>query len=64
LVNGYGLSAIDVVNAINAQNIVLPSGTAKIGDREYSVQINSSSDTVEELNSISTWSTAPTAAVP
>src|ERR1051325_10744943 len=50
--NGYGLSAIDVVNAINAQNIILPSGTAKIGDREYSVQINSSPDTVEALNKL------------
>src|ERR1051325_4171224 len=50
--NGYGLSAIDVVNAINAQNIILPSGTAKIGDREYSVQINSSPDNVEELNKL------------
>src|ERR1044071_7767752 len=49
---GYGLWAIDVVSAINAQNIILPSGTAKIGDREYSVQINSSPDTVEGLNNL------------
>ena len=49
---GYGLSAIDVVNAINAQNIILPSGTAKIGNREYSVQVNSSPDTVEGLNNL------------
>jgi len=47
---GYGMSAIDVVNAINAQNLILPSGTAKIGNREYSVQVNSSPDTVEALN--------------
>ena len=47
---GYGLSAIDVVNAINAQNLILPSGTAKIGNREYSVQVNSSPDTVDALN--------------
>src|SRR5205807_8151941 len=50
--SGYGLSAIDVVNAINAQNIILPSGTAKIGSREYSVQVNSSPDTVEGLNNL------------
>ena len=50
--NGYGLSAIDVVNAINAQNLILPSGTAKIGTREYSVQLNSSPDTVEGLNNL------------
>ena len=49
---GYGLSAIDVVNAINAQNLILPSGTAKIGTREYSVQVNSSPDTVEGLNNL------------
>ena len=50
--NGYGLSASDVVNAINAQNLILPSGTAKIGTREYSVQLNSSPDTVEGLNNL------------
>jgi multidrug efflux pump subunit AcrB len=50
--SGYGLSAIDVVNAINAQNLVLPSGTAKIGDREYSVQVNSSPETVQGLNDL------------
>jgi CzcA family heavy metal efflux pump len=49
---GYGLSAIDVVNAINAQNLILPSGTAKIGNREYSVQVNSSPDTVDGLNNL------------
>jgi CzcA family heavy metal efflux pump len=49
---GYGLSAIDVVNAINAQNLILPSGTTKIGEREYSVQVNSSPDTVEGLNNL------------
>jgi len=52
VLTGYGLSAIDVVNAINAQNIILPSGTAKIGNREYSVQVNSSPDTVEGLNNL------------
>src|SRR6266480_2777174 len=50
--SGYGLSAIDVVNAINAQNLILPSGTAKIGTREYSVQLNSSPDTVDGLNTL------------
>src|SRR5258705_8974484 len=49
---GYGLSAIDVVNAINAQNLILPSGTAKIGAREYSVKVNSSPDTVDGLNNL------------
>jgi hypothetical protein len=27
--------AIDVVNAVNAQNLILPTGTAKIGSKEY-----------------------------
>ena len=34
------LAPQDVVNAINAQNLVLPSGTAKIGPTEYDVAVN------------------------
>ena len=41
-----GLSPLDVVNAISAQNIVLPSGTSKIGAFEYAVDTNSSPTTV------------------
>jgi len=37
-----GLAAIDVVNAANAKNPILPGGTAKIGSREYNVQMNGS----------------------
>src|SRR5882724_4865497 len=48
----YGLSATDVVNAISAQNLILPSGTAKIGDMEYNVLLNSSPPTVEALNDL------------
>src|SRR5271169_3727067 len=47
-----GLSPLDVVNAISAQNIVLPSGTSKIGAFEYAVDTNSSPRTVEELNQL------------
>jgi CzcA family heavy metal efflux pump len=47
-----GLSPLDVVNAISAQNIVLPSGTSKIGAFEYAVDTNSSPTTVEELNQL------------
>ena len=36
-----GLSATDVVNAINAQSLILPSGTVKIGAQEYTVRLNS-----------------------
>jgi multidrug efflux pump subunit AcrB len=38
----YGLSAADISNALNAQNLILPAGTAKIGQREYEIVLNSS----------------------
>src|SRR3984957_14472742 len=50
--NGKGLSPNDVVNAISAQNLILPAGTQKIGSTEYSVELNGSPDTIKELNDI------------
>src|ERR1700761_4616547 len=47
-----GLSPQDIVNVINAQNIALPSGTAKIGAREYNVGMNGTPATISELNDI------------
>src|SRR5882724_2916883 len=47
-----GLSPMDVVNAINAQNVILPSGTAKIGATEYNVALNATPSTIEELSQI------------
>jgi multidrug efflux pump subunit AcrB len=47
-----GLSPGDVSRAINEQNVILPSGTAKMGDREYYVRINSSTDSVRQLNDL------------
>ncbi len=47
-----GLSPLDVVNAVSLQNLILPSGTSKIGAFEYNVDINGSPKTVEELNQI------------
>jgi len=47
-----GLSPIDVVNAVNAQNLIIPGGTAKIGATEYDVTLNASTKTVEELNQL------------
>ena len=44
-----GLSAGDVSRAIIAQNVILPSGTAKMGDREYYVRMNSSTDSASQL---------------
>ncbi len=42
LLQAKGLSPVDVLNAMNAQNLVLPGGTAKIGTDEYDIHINSS----------------------
>ncbi len=47
-----GLSAEDVAQAISAQNIILPSGTAKIGTREYNVRLNGMPDVVEAFNNL------------
>jgi multidrug efflux pump subunit AcrB len=48
-----GLSALDVVNAIGVQNLVLPTGTAKIGPKEYDVSIpNAAPQTIADLNRI------------
>ncbi|WP_116141947.1 efflux RND transporter permease subunit [Trinickia diaoshuihuensis] len=46
------LTPSDVINAVNAQNLILPSGTAKIGATEYSVMTNASPDTIDGLNRI------------
>ncbi|HEY9714165.1 MAG TPA: efflux RND transporter permease subunit, partial [Chroococcales cyanobacterium] len=47
-----GVSATDVANAINAQNIILPAGTAKLGSTEYYVQLNSSPNVLDDLNEL------------
>ena len=47
-----GLSPLDVVNAVDAQNLILPAGTAKIGAYEYQVDMNGSPLTVEGLNDL------------
>ncbi len=47
-----GLSPVDIVNAINAQNLILPTGTAKLGSLEYNVEMNGAPQSVEELNDL------------
>jgi multidrug efflux pump subunit AcrB len=47
-----GLTPLDVVNAVNAQNLTLPSGTAKIGNTQFVVQTNAMPKTIDELNAI------------
>jgi CzcA family heavy metal efflux pump len=45
-----GLAPSDVTNAIGNQNLILPSGTTKMGLFEYNVEVNGSPDRVDELN--------------
>jgi len=52
LLQAKGLSPQDVLLAVQQQNVILPSGTAKIGEFEYDVRVNSSLRTVPELNTI------------
>jgi multidrug efflux pump subunit AcrB len=48
-----GLSALDVVNAITLQNLILPTGTSKIGSKEYDVDIpNAAPQSISDLNRI------------
>src|SRR5579863_2757223 len=47
-----GLSPADVVNAINAQNVIAPSGTMKIDRFEYAIETNSTPSVVAELNDL------------
>ncbi|MGB7434505.1 MAG: efflux RND transporter permease subunit [Candidatus Acidiferrum sp.] len=47
-----GLSPVDIVNAVNAQNLILPTGTMKMGPLEYNVEMNASPTTVAELNNL------------
>ncbi|SNT41585.1 Multidrug efflux pump subunit AcrB [Granulicella rosea] len=48
----YGLSPNDVVNAISAQNIILPAGDVKMGHLDYQVETNSAPDNIAALNAI------------
>jgi multidrug efflux pump subunit AcrB len=53
LLQSKGLSALDVVNAITLQNLILPTGTSKIGGKEYDVDIpNAAPQTMTDLNRI------------
>ena len=47
-----GLAPSDVVNAINLQNLILPSGTAKVGTTEYAVRMNGSPEAIAGLNEL------------
>ncbi len=47
-----GLAPVDVINAISTQNLVLPSGTVKLGSTEFNVEMNGSPDTLAALNNL------------
>jgi multidrug efflux pump subunit AcrB len=52
LLQAKGLSPNDVLNAMSAQNVVLPGGTAKIGEDEYDIRINSSPITLAGISDL------------
>src|ERR1700741_587159 len=47
-----GPTPLDIVNAVNTQNLTLPSGTAKIDDKQYTVRTNATPQTIDDLNMI------------
>ena len=47
-----GLSPADVISAVNAQNVILPSGTAKIGEQELDIGLNGSPKAIRELGDL------------
>lgn len=47
-----GLTPLDIVNAVNTQNLTLPSGTAKMGDIQYTVRTNATPSTIDDLNKV------------
>ncbi|MBY0550517.1 MAG: efflux RND transporter permease subunit [Candidatus Obscuribacterales bacterium] len=48
----YGVSASDIVNVLKNQNVIGPSGTAKMGEREYVVVLNNIQSKIEDLNNV------------
>src|ERR1700685_1257171 len=47
---GKGLSPTDISNALNLQNLILPTGTVKVGAREYLIRLNSSPALISAMN--------------
>lgn len=48
----WNLSAADVSAAVSVQNLIAPSGTAKIGEQEYNVRLNNSPSVVDEIGNL------------
>jgi len=47
-----GLTANDVTNAVNAQSLTLPSGDAKMGDKQFIVRVNATAQSIKALNDL------------
>ena len=56
----HGITPNDVVNAVNAQNLTLPSGDAKLGDQQFIVRANSLAPTLAALNRLPIKQVGPT----
>ncbi len=52
LMQSKGVAPLDLLNALETQDLILPAGTAKIGAREYDVTTNASPQTVAEISAI------------
>src|SRR6201996_4358706 len=52
LLAAKGFSLTDVVSALKTSNVIVPAGTARIGDPEYNIQLNSSPSTVDRFNAL------------
>jgi len=52
LLREHGVSANDLVGAMNAQNLIIPAGTEKVGEFEYTVKLNGSPTKVDEYNDL------------
>ena len=55
-----GLTANDVVTAVNAQSLTLPSGDAKMGDKQFIIRVNASAQSIEALNNVPIKQVGPT----
>src|ERR1700754_5120091 len=49
---GYGMTPLDVTNALAAQNLTVPSGETKIGNWQYPIRLNSAPEAISALNSL------------
>jgi CzcA family heavy metal efflux pump len=52
LMQSKGISPLEVLNAVNAQSLIQPTGTAKIGESELDVRLNTAPNSVAELGDI------------